>query len=273
MKKTILALTIATLSFNAAALTSPADKKGYELLEEMARTEEGKTLVAQMQHAMEDGTDEEKTAFSNTLVEFVNGHDNKVAVLLALDNVNVNNKSDYSSALDQLIEGGWVNLTPDQKAHYNDYQAKKAERRGSEGDEHKVKNGDLTAAIQYNKSKNTKEGDLNFSHTVEPTCGINITDAEGSLNFRDTVGIDEAKFIVRTNVTSGATITLETQESAQSLGSIEYNLGAGKTVKDGEELTAQNNEMVNVYAQSDLDSRNLDAGEYSVATTVTISCI
>lgn len=264
MHKSILTIILTTVAFSVFADSqghnssfTPFELRERRQLEDMALTSEGQVLAQQMVEAIEGGSNADKVQFAEDISLFTKDHDNPIAVLIALDNVNANNSPlSTASALDQLIEDGWINLDEDQKAYYENYQASKTNRRA-----------------KYQDRNNSPEKEQRFNATTAPKCGINITDGKGDLNFRDTHKSDPAKFTIHANSTDSVSIKFTTIGDNQELGRISYNIAKGSDLKDGEPMVVENNQKIQVYAQSNLDSRRVSAGKYSISTVVTVSCI
>lgn len=145
----------------------------------------------------------------------------------------------------------------------------------------KNKNLMLLALIPITIGANSLFADnkqLTFSTKIDSVCGIEITDALGSIDFNDTNANDNASFKIKTNSKQGfSKISFTNINKSDNL----LNENGKFIINDTIDIDWSNPQVINVnhddeqlvMAQINKDSTQIISGEARISTTLEIECV
>lgn len=124
-------------------------------------------------------------------------------------------------------------------------------------------------------------GKLEFTRTIPQACGIQTPandDFKGGINFEGDTTEDKAKFTVHTNTSAQADITFDTIIPSTNItgkgGYFKINQDPTQKKWNSENFTIQVNsgELQEIAAFVPVAINEIDAGDASVSTIITVAC-
>ncbi|GAM74933.1 hypothetical protein JCM19241_1276 [Vibrio ishigakensis] len=295
MKKTLLALAVATTALTFGAQAAPSaelnrdELKDYTYLTTIKNADGELSTLSKMVLKLETGVGEKTVAelWDETFDDL--GDKQKFLTLAILNNTNINenggengNGEDgkYASVLDQLINGGNIKLDTEMKEKYNAFMA---QEKHIQGDFYEVKkaakdrgqhivNNPITAPTPVN-------GDLFFTEEIPVVCGVQVQQSVGSIAFNsEVIGLsgEQATTVVAYNNGASGLTTLKLATTATNLdvSKISYDFD-GLVVKPNESTQIKGGLegiATKVTALYDASYAEVESGNAYITATIEYSC-